>query len=62
MRSKGAADVFSSERLADVLEEYSDVVKLAIFAHTHMDEVRILKAAGGGQRCGGEDGFFDLAD
>jgi sphingomyelin phosphodiesterase acid-like 3 len=34
----------SSEKMADELVEFSDVVQLAIFAHTHMDEVRILKA------------------
>jgi sphingomyelin phosphodiesterase acid-like 3 len=34
----------SSERMADELVEFSDVVELAIFAHTHMDEARILKA------------------
>ena len=36
----------SSEKLADLLVEFSDVVELAIFAHTHMDETRILKADG----------------
>ncbi len=34
----------SSEKLADVLVDSSDVIQLAIFAHTHMDEARILKA------------------
>jgi sphingomyelin phosphodiesterase acid-like 3 len=33
----------SSEKLADVLVEFSDVVELAIFAHTHMDEIHLLK-------------------
>jgi sphingomyelin phosphodiesterase acid-like 3 len=33
----------SSEKLADVLAEFGDVVELAIFAHTHMDELRLLK-------------------
>jgi sphingomyelin phosphodiesterase acid-like 3 len=33
----------SSEKMADVLVENSDVVQLAIFAHTHMDEVHLLK-------------------
>ena len=32
----------SSDRLSDLLVEYNDVVKLAVFAHTHMDEVRLL--------------------
>ncbi|MGD0097525.1 MAG: metallophosphoesterase [Terracidiphilus sp.] len=33
----------SSEKTADVLIDFSDVVQLAIFAHTHMDEVRLLE-------------------
>lgn len=32
----------SSEALPEVLAEYGDVVQLTIFAHTHMDEVRLL--------------------
>jgi sphingomyelin phosphodiesterase acid-like 3 len=32
----------SSEALPEVLAGYGDVVQLAIFAHTHMDEVRLL--------------------
>jgi len=59
--AKGPRMYLRSERLADVLEEYGDVVKLAIFAHTHMDEVRVFKAAGG-KRCAGKDGFFDFSD
>jgi sphingomyelin phosphodiesterase acid-like 3 len=33
----------SSEEMADVIAPYGDVVQLAIFAHTHMDELRLLK-------------------
>ena len=33
----------SSEKLADLIAEFGDVVKLAVFAHTHMDEMRLLK-------------------
>ncbi len=36
----------SSEKIADVIAEYGDVVELAIFAHTHMDELRLLKEDG----------------
>jgi sphingomyelin phosphodiesterase acid-like 3 len=36
----------SSEKMADVLAGFSDVVQLAIFAHTHMDELRLLKDEG----------------
>jgi sphingomyelin phosphodiesterase acid-like 3 len=32
----------SSSEMPDLLVEYADVVKLGIFAHTHMDEVRLL--------------------
>lgn len=32
----------TSEKLAEVLEENADVVRLGIFAHTHMDELRLL--------------------
>jgi sphingomyelin phosphodiesterase acid-like 3 len=33
----------SSEEMTDVLAPYGDVVQLAIFAHTHMDEMRLLQ-------------------
>jgi len=33
----------SSEALSDTLVDFSDVVQLAIFAHTHMDEMRLLR-------------------
>jgi sphingomyelin phosphodiesterase acid-like 3 len=36
----------SSEKMADVIAEFSDVVELAIFGHTHMDELRLLKDDG----------------
>jgi sphingomyelin phosphodiesterase acid-like 3 len=36
----------SSEKMADVIAEFGDVVELAIFAHTHMDELRLLKEDG----------------
>jgi sphingomyelin phosphodiesterase acid-like 3 len=44
---KGPRMFLASEKLADVLIQFSDVVQLAIFAHTHMDEVRILRAENG---------------
>jgi sphingomyelin phosphodiesterase acid-like 3 len=34
----------SSEKLADELTEFGDVTELAIFAHTHMDELHLLKS------------------
>jgi sphingomyelin phosphodiesterase acid-like 3 len=33
----------SSTNLANLLIEYADIVRLGIFAHTHMDEVRLLQ-------------------
>ena len=36
----------SSEKLADVLADSADIVKLAIFGHTHMDALHILKEDG----------------
>jgi sphingomyelin phosphodiesterase acid-like 3 len=36
----------SSEKMADELVEFSDVVELAIFGHNHMDETRLLKGDG----------------
>jgi sphingomyelin phosphodiesterase acid-like 3 len=33
----------SSTKLADLLIEYADIVHLGIFAHTHMDEIRLLQ-------------------
>ena len=41
----------SSEALPEAMAGYGDVITLAIFAHTHMDEMRVLKptdAAGAG--------------
>ncbi len=35
----------SSEALPEVMARYGDVIKLAIFAHTHMDEMRLLRPA-----------------
>jgi sphingomyelin phosphodiesterase acid-like 3 len=42
----------SSDLLADTIAEFGDVVQLAVFAHTHMDELRLLRppAAGGAGR------------
>ena len=44
----GGAETFlapgSKDDLGDLLGAYGDVVKLAIFAHTHMDEMKLLPA------------------
>jgi sphingomyelin phosphodiesterase acid-like 3 len=44
--SESAAMFLTSDKLADLLVEYADVVRLGIFAHSHMDEIRLLKADG----------------
>lgn len=36
----------SSDKMADLLVENADTVKLALFGHTHMDELHLLKAEG----------------
>lgn len=38
----------SSAELPDTIAEFGDVVRLAIFAHTHMDELRLLRAENAG--------------
>jgi sphingomyelin phosphodiesterase acid-like 3 len=45
-----APDLFlNSDGLPTLLAEFGDVIQLAIFAHTHMDEMRLLKAEAGDQ-------------
>ncbi len=42
-----APDMFlTSDALPDLLAEFGDVIQLAIFGHTHMDEMRLLKTYG----------------
>ncbi len=52
--SGGKPQVFlSSEALPDAMSNYGDVITLAIFAHTHMDEMRLLKPVAAGAPPGG---------
>lgn len=45
----GAPTMFlASEALAETMEKFGDVIRLAIFAHTHMDELRLLEPTGSG--------------
>ena len=37
-----------SEKMADVLVSYTDVISLAVFAHSHADELRFLHISGAG--------------
>jgi sphingomyelin phosphodiesterase acid-like 3 len=39
-----------SDKLADLMIEYGDVIRLGIFAHSHMDEMRVLEPGGSGPR------------
>lgn len=44
------AEMFlTSGELVDTLAEFGDVIRLAIFAHTHMDELRLLVAPAGSE-------------
>ena len=47
-------EFLSSNKLADLLIEYADVVRLGIFAHTHMDEMRLLGPEGSEVQGAGE--------
>ena len=52
--SGGKPQMFlSSEALPEAMANYGDVIELAIFAHTHMDEVRLLKPETAGAPPGG---------
>jgi sphingomyelin phosphodiesterase acid-like 3 len=45
--AEGKAQMFlSSNALNETLAAYSDVIRLVIFGHTHMDELRLLAGAG----------------
>ena len=37
-----------SEKMADVMGEYADVIRLGVFGHTHMDEMRLFGKDGSG--------------
>jgi sphingomyelin phosphodiesterase acid-like 3 len=40
-------EFLSSDRMSELLVEYGDVVRLGVFGHTHMDEMRLLEPEGG---------------
>jgi sphingomyelin phosphodiesterase acid-like 3 len=51
----------ASDKMAGLLVEYSDVVRLGIFAHTHMDEMRLLEPEGRElQTAGGQDAVIKV--
>jgi sphingomyelin phosphodiesterase acid-like 3 len=39
----------SSDALPDTIAEFGDVIRLAVFGHTHMDELRLLRAKAAGK-------------
>lgn len=47
----GAAPVsfLSSDALPDTIAEFGSVIRLAVFGHTHMDELRLLRGKGAGE-------------
>jgi sphingomyelin phosphodiesterase acid-like 3 len=47
-------EFLSSDKMADLLVEYADVIRLGIFAHTHMDEMRLLRPEGSEPQAAGE--------
>jgi sphingomyelin phosphodiesterase acid-like 3 len=57
------AEMFlNSERLDDILTRNADVVRLGLFAHTHMDEMRVIGPAGAdGVFGGGASGAHEVA-
>jgi sphingomyelin phosphodiesterase acid-like 3 len=46
---KGPKMFLGSEKIAEELAGNSDVIQLAVFAHTHMDEMRILRPESGSE-------------
>jgi sphingomyelin phosphodiesterase acid-like 3 len=44
---EAATTFLASDALASTLAEYGDVIKLVLFGHTHMDELRLLEPAAG---------------
>jgi len=53
---KHAEMFLASERLAKVLADNSDVIQLALFGHTHMDELMLLKPEGDARSPGNSKG------
>ncbi len=43
----------SSDALADTIEAYGDIIHLALFGHTHMDEMRLYRSAAGAKSAAG---------
>jgi sphingomyelin phosphodiesterase acid-like 3 len=49
----GSAEMFmDSAKIDGLLTQYADIVRLSLFAHTHMDEIRLVTPDGGGPEQG----------
>lgn len=49
----GSAEMFmDSAKIDGLLTQYADIVRLGLFAHTHMDEIRLVTPDGGGAKQG----------
>jgi sphingomyelin phosphodiesterase acid-like 3 len=46
----------SSDRMAELMIAYADVIRLGIFAHTHMDEMRLLESQSNGPQASAQPG------
>ncbi len=44
---KSPVEFLADDKMADLLAANADVMRLGIFAHTHMDEMRLLRTEGG---------------
>jgi sphingomyelin phosphodiesterase acid-like 3 len=51
----GPTMFLSSEELAETLVKHADVVRLGIFAHTHMDELRLVGPEGVGRKASAKE-------
>jgi sphingomyelin phosphodiesterase acid-like 3 len=45
-RGEAPVTYLSSDKMADLMTEFADVLQLSLFGHTHMDEMRLLEPAG----------------
>lgn len=41
-------EFLASDKMADLMVDYADVIRLSLFGHTHMDEMRLLESSAGG--------------
>ncbi len=52
--TSGKPETFlASDALADTIADFGDIIRLALFGHTHMDEVRLYRSAAGAPSASG---------